>query len=63
MDTDEGFAAAFLEPLECIDVSCSRKKERQLSEISPREIYREQKTVMTIDPAGYLPGTKNRHDD
>ena len=48
MDTDEGFAR-LSDALECIDGTVHKKEET--SEISPREIYREQKTVMTIDQA------------
>jgi len=48
MDTDEGFAR-LSDALECIDGTVHKKE--KTSEISPREIYREQKTVMTIDQA------------
>mgnify|MGYP003083418663 CR=1 FL=1 len=48
MDTDEGFAR-LSDALECIDGTVRKKKETGV--ISPREIYREQKTVMTIDQA------------
>lgn len=48
MDTDEGFTR-LSDALECIDGTVHKKEET--SEISPREIYREQKTVMTIDQA------------
>ena len=48
MDTDEGFAR-LSDALECIDGTVRKKEETGV--ISPREIYREQKTVMTIDQA------------
>jgi len=48
MDTDEGFAR-LSDALECIDGTVHKKE--KTSEISPREIYREQKTVMTIEQA------------
>lgn len=48
MDTDEGFAR-LSDALECIDGTVHKKEETGV--ISPREIYREQKTVMTIDQA------------
>ena len=48
MDTDEGFTR-LAEALQCIDGMVQKKEETEV--ISPREIYRKQKMVMTIDQA------------
>ena len=56
MDTDEGFAR-LSDALECIDGTVHKKEET--SEISPREIYREQK-IRHDDRSGTGRRTKKR---